>query len=410
MKQLYPYLFFLFFLISASAQERFLTVTSKDSVNEAPRFKSSLGVNMKLNGYFDVFGGLQDSDTFNVGKINVFGSDDANSLNVDLYQTQIKWETLVVMPNGKKIKAIVESDFWGGDGRLRLRKAYVETEHWQIGQNWNNFGDEDLWPNIMEWEGPPSGIWLRNPHIKYMNTFKNTDWKYEISLEAPQDDFYAYEELQPFIEEARQSTPDVTFAVTYKKPWGHLRAASLLRSINYKLDGDEDNFIGYGLTLSGIYKPNRNSFQYQLVGGKGISSYLTTIAGFGYDGYPAVNNEFKATPAFGGWMAYEYFITEKWHANAVFGMTNFTLSDSERYVIVDDLRDELIDVAGDFNHKQYYGILNMMYDAYDRMTIGLEMDYGVKSLNMNGDVGTTPFDQTQKRDALRISFGFMFFF
>lgn len=404
----------LFFLIvvfsySAFAQERFFTITSKDSVHEAPKFKSSLGVNMKLNGYFDVFGGLQESETFNVGKINVFGTDDSNSLNVDLYQTQIAWNTVLVMPNGKKITAIVESDFWGGNGRLRLRKAYVETEHWQIGHNWNNFGDENLWPNIMEWEGPPSGIWLRNPHIKYMNTFGNPNWKYELSIEAPQDDYFAQQDIQPFIEDARQSTPDFTFAVTYNQKWGHLRAASILRHINYKLSGNADYFMGYGFTLSGMYKPDRNSFQYQVVGGKGISSYLTTISGFGYDGYPAVNNEFKATPAFGGWMAYEYYLTKKWHANAVFGMTNYNLLDSDRYVITDDV--DLTEIAGDFKYNQYYGILNVMYDAYERMVIGLEMDYGLKHIDVDGVANNSLyFTETFNRDALRFSFGFMFFF
>ncbi|WP_067145675.1 hypothetical protein [Pseudotamlana agarivorans] len=395
--------------LSINAQERFFTLTSKDSIGQAPKFKSSLGVNMKLNGYFDVFGGLQDSDTFNVGKINVFGTDDSNSLNVDLYQTQIKWETVLVMPNGKQIKAIVESDFWGGNGRLRLRKAYVETDHWQIGQNWNNFGDEDLWPNIMEWEGPPSGIWLRNPHIKYMNTFGCPAWKYEVSIEAPQDDYFAYEDIQPFVEDTHQTTPDFTFAVSYKRQWGHLRASSILRHINYKLEGNKDYFMGYGLTLSGMYKPNRNSFQYQVVGGKGISSYLTTISGFGYDGYPVDNNMFKATPAFGGWMAYEYFWSEKWHTNAVFGMTSFSLTDSSRYVLTDSL--DLTEIAGDFGHNQYYGILNVMYDAYERMVIGLEVDYGIKQLDIDGSANNNLYlNDTFHRDALRLSFGFMFFF
>ncbi len=42
------------------------------------------------------------------------------------------------------LKMIVEFDFWRGNGHMRLRKAYIEKNHWQIGQNWNNFGDEVL--------------------------------------------------------------------------------------------------------------------------------------------------------------------------------------------------------------------------------------------------------------------------
>ncbi|MFB9052594.1 hypothetical protein ACFFVB_05830 [Formosa undariae] len=394
----------------AFAQDPFLTVTSKDSVGNDPRYKSSLGVNMKLNGYLDVYGGLNNSETFNVGLINVFDTDDTKSLNVDMYQTQLKFSTKYIQKDGRVITAVVESDFWGGDGRLRLRKAFVETTHWQVGQNWNNFGDESIWPNIMEWEGPPSGIWLRTPHIKYMNTFKNPNWIYEASIEAPIATNFAYEEFQPLIDEVDQITPDLTFSVKYKREWGHLRMSSVLRNVRYKLDDDIDSFVGYGFTFSGIYKANRNNFQFQIVGGKGISAYLTTVAGNGYDGYPATGNEFNATPAMGGWASYEYYITDKLHTNVVLGFTRFNLKDSDRFIVTQDLNNDVAFLRGNFIHQHYYGILNFMYDAYDRMTVGLELDYGEKDLDISGEVNQIEGKINQSRDAMRISFGFMYYF
>ncbi|WP_435139130.1 hypothetical protein [Formosa sp. A9] len=394
----------------AWAQDPFLTVTSKDSVGEKPRFKSSLGVNMKLNGYLDLYGGLNDSETFNVGRINVFGTNDDKSLKVDLYQTQLQLKTTYIQKDGRVIQAVVESDFWGGNGHMRLRKAYVETTHWQIGQTWNNFGDEALWPNIMEWEGPPSGIWLRTPHIKYMNTFADTSWIYEASLEAPINTNFAYEELQPLVDEADQVFPDITFAIKHKQDWGHLRMSSIFRSVRYKLNDEVDSFVGYGLTFSGMYKPNKNSFQFQIVGGKGISAYLTTVAGSGYDGYPSSGGDFDATPAFGGWASYEYFFTDKWHANAVLGFTRFNLDDSERFIVNETTDIDEVYLEGDFVHQHYYGIFNVMYDAYERMTVGLELDYGVKDLDISGAVNTVDGSISKSCDAMRISFGFMYYF
>jgi hypothetical protein len=90
--------------------------------------------------------------------IDVFGTDDSPSSNMDLYQTQLKLEDIYFEKDCDHVYAIVEADFCGGNGQFRLRKAYVESRLWQIGQNWNNFGDEMIWPNIIEWEGPPSGI------------------------------------------------------------------------------------------------------------------------------------------------------------------------------------------------------------------------------------------------------------
>lgn len=108
------------------SDERFLTVTSKDSIDHRPRLKSSVGVNMKLNGFYDSFGGLQDSETFNIGLINVFDDNDEGAFHMDMYQTQIRLESTYVEKGGEEVYAMVEFDFWGGNGRMRLRKAYIE--------------------------------------------------------------------------------------------------------------------------------------------------------------------------------------------------------------------------------------------------------------------------------------------
>ncbi len=396
------------FLINA--QDRFLTVTSKDSINEKPRLKSSVGVNMKLNGYYDAFGGLQDSETFNIGLINVFDDNDESAFHMDMYQSQIKLESTYVEKGGEEVYAIVEFDFWGGDGRMRLRKAFVESRHWQIGQNWNNFGDEVLWPNIMEWEGPPSGIWVRSPHIKYFNTFKNESWIYEISLEAPITNYISFEEIDLSVDEAHQVTPDLTFAIKNKYDWGHVRLSSILRNVRYKMDNELDNFIGYGFSLSGIYKTAKNnSFQFQVVGGKGITAYMTSVAGLGYDGYPDINGDFVATPAFGGWISYEYFFTKRLHSNIVFGLTNYDFDDLEEFILNIGTDQEEIVVQGDFFNTHYYGIINLMYEPFKRMTIGLELDYGVKDIELDGFINNEFININKDRDAMRISFGFMFY-
>jgi len=66
--------------------DRLLTLRLNDSTNDLPRLKGALGDNMKLNGYFDVYGGLQNSETFNIGQIPVFGTDDSSSFKINLHQ------------------------------------------------------------------------------------------------------------------------------------------------------------------------------------------------------------------------------------------------------------------------------------------------------------------------------------
>lgn len=393
------------------AQDRFLSYASKDSVHGAPKFKGSFGANIKLNGYYDVFGGLQDSETFNIGKINVFGTDDSGSFKMDMYQTQLKFESFITTDGGEKVYAVVEFDFWGGNGAMRLRKAYVEFDHWQIGQGWASFGDEALWPNIMEWEGPPSGVWVRSPHIKYFNTIAgDPDWRYIIALDAPLADYNRYGEIEPLLEQAHQTTPDLIVGVKHEEGWGHLRMSTIFRNINYKYNDESGSFRGYGLSFSGKLKKNQNNFQFQGTVGKGITAYITSIAGFGYDGFPTIAGDLDATPSYGGWASYEHFWTPKLHSNFVLGYTRFYTDDVQRFLVDEGDPNNPIVVSGDIDHVHTYGIVNIMYDHFNRMTYGIELDYGQKTLDLNGTTDGNPIVESQSRDAMRISFGLMFYF
>ena len=92
------------------------------------------------------------------------------------------------------------------------------------------------------------------------------------------------------------------------------------------------------------------------------------------------------------------------------GYTQFFTNDIERFLITDDSLVEEVIANGDVNHMHGYGIVNVMYDPFERMTFGLELDYGVKKLEASGTLNNTIFDENKSRDAMRISFGLMFYF
>ena len=186
--------------------------------------------------------------------------------------------------------------------------------------------------------------------------------------------------------------------------------STMFRNINYEYDGSKSSFFGYGLSFSGRLLKGKNSFQFQGTAGAGITSYIKSIAGFGYDGFPTINNELEAIPSYGGWMAYEYFWTSKLHTNLVGGYTRFYTNDVYRFLISDSVDPQTVVLNGDVNHIHYYGIVNIMYDHYSRMTYGLELDYGAKRLVLNGEANGNQLDINKARDAMRISFGLMFYF
>jgi hypothetical protein len=129
----------------------------------------------------------------------------------------------------------------------------------------------------------------------------------------------------------------------------------------------------------------------------------------GYDGFPTVDGDFEATPSYGGWVSYEYFFTPKFHSNMVLGFTEYSFDNMERFILVDDLPDDTLVLDGNYSSEHYYGIFNLMYEPFERMTIGIELDYGIKKTEYEGLANGIFIDDKESRDAMRISFGFMFY-
>lgn len=186
--------------------------------------------------------------------------------------------------------------------------------------------------------------------------------------------------------------------------------STIYRNINYKFNDEQSSFFGYGLSFSGILKKNKNNLQFQGTIGKGITSYITSIAGFGYDGFPTISGDLDATPSYGGWIAYEHYWTPRIHTNFVAGYTRFFTDEVARVLVSEYDPTQTVVVNGNVDHVHTYGIINIMYDHYSRITYGLELDYGSKKLDIDGTADGKVIDISQSRDAMRISFGLMFYF
>jgi len=137
-----------------------LRLVSTEKLNGKPLFDYFILVKAKLNGIYDISGGLQDYETFNVGQIDVWGSDNTQRFWMDMHQTQIRFRGQRETEMGTFI-GYLEGDFWGGNKHFRLRHAWVDFKFIHFGQDWSFFGDKDIWPNVLDWDGPPSGVWHR---------------------------------------------------------------------------------------------------------------------------------------------------------------------------------------------------------------------------------------------------------
>jgi len=388
-----------------------LRLVSSDSVNGKPSFDYFILVKAKLNGIYDINGGLQNYETFNVGQIDVWGSDNTQRFWMDMHQSQIRFRGQRETEMGTLI-GYLEGDFWGGSKHFRLRHAWVDFKFIHFGQDWSFFGDKDIWPNVLDWDGPPSGVWHRAPELKfYFDVMPQSRLEFGLSTPGPQ--IITSSDIDTSVSSANQRFPDLIAAWKQTTGFGHLRATAVFRSLMYTAGATRQAVPGYGATVSGFVKTSSelpSSFQFQLVGGVGIATYLASYDGYNFDAAPNGKGELEAIPTFGGWAAYEHFLTKQWHFNLIGGWSNFRSKEIASYTIPGA---GYTATNSKISLDMLYGLVNIMYDPVPNLIFGLEYNFGSKSAKHVGSVRTADgveAEVSQSRPAHRISFGMFFDF
>lgn len=170
-----------------------------------------------------------------------------------------------------------------GQTTIRLRHAYGSWGPILGGQTHSLFMDIDLFPNIIDYWGPPGMVFLRNPQVRY--TFLDKDgWKAAVALEHPSDDIdpggirVLDAELAASFQ-ADEELPDLTAQVRYDGEWGHVQLSGIARKVGFETLGTPDNKpsnskFGWGLALSTNLKWSLATFRLGAVYGEGIASYM----------------------------------------------------------------------------------------------------------------------------------------
>jgi hypothetical protein len=386
-------------------------LVAKEMVNGRPKHDYFLYIKAKLNGVYDLKGGLQEEETFNIGKIDVWGTDDSRRFGMDMHQSQIRIRGQNETAQGPVI-GYLEGDFWGGNKGFRLRHLWIEYKFVHFGQDWTFFGDKEIWPNVFDWDGPPSGVWRREPELRFI--FKrDSGWQYEFGIADPGAELTFNTDIDDQVEPAYQSAPDFIGAVNKKTGAGHIRATAIYRSLKYNTPGGAQTVSGYGATVSGYVgtgKNKKNPIQFQVVAGQGIATYLVSFSGLNYDAVPDGNGNMKAVPTYGGWASYEHWFSSKWHGNVVVGLENFNTHTIASYDIPGPGYDA---TDSEIEADHHYALVNVMYDWLPNLVMGLEYNWGNKDTIHTGaiDVGDEIVTRVaQDRTAQRISFGLFFNF
>ncbi|HEX5262550.1 MAG TPA: DcaP family trimeric outer membrane transporter [Phenylobacterium sp.] len=189
---------------------------------------------------------------------------------------------------GQPLFVKFEFDLFGvgadeGQTTMRLRHFYGQWGPILGGQTNTNWMDVDIFPNTMEYWGPPGMVFLRNPQIRY--TYKTGGNELAVAIEKPGNDVDAgnIREFDPNLGNSIQGSekiPDLTAHWRYNGDWGHIQLGGILRQVGFDTAGTPDNQpkghkTGWGLNLTGNIKTwQKDVLHLGIVYGEGIATYM----------------------------------------------------------------------------------------------------------------------------------------
>jgi hypothetical protein len=277
-----------------------------------------------------------------------------------------------------EIKTIFEFELFGtgvdaGQTTFRLRHAWGELGQFGAGQTWSPYMDPDVFPNSVEYWGPPGMVFFRNVQVRWTPWSKG-DSNFMIALERPgasadQGVYAGRVELQGVT--ARFPLPDVSAHFRKAGDWGHVQLAGILREMKWDdLNNDQYDLTGsatgWGFNLSSNLKIAKiHVARLQAAYGDGVENYWNDAPvdvgiknQLGNARTPVVG---KALPILGIVAFLDSNWTPKLSTTVGYSMVNIDNSDAQ---------------APDAYKKGQYALANVMYYPTSGVMLGPEIQWG----------------------------------
>jgi len=285
-----------------------------------------------------------------------------------------------------------------GQTTIRLRHAYGEFGQILAGQTWSPFMDIGVFPNSLEYWGPTGMVFFRNVQVRY-TPISDGKQTLMIALERPgasgDAGIYADRvELQNV--KPRFPLPDFSAAYKYDQKWGYVRAAGIVRRINWDDTLTNDNFAlsghatGWGLNLtSNINAGKKDVVRLAYVFGEGIENYMNDSP---IDVGLKKNLSNPVTPVVGDTLPVQgllIFVDHTWNKefSSAVGYSRQDIKNSDAMV------------ASSFKNGQY-ALGNILYTPVENVMFGGEFQWGRR----------TNFTDGFHSDGIKLQFSFKYNF
>ncbi|MEO0997348.1 MAG: DcaP family trimeric outer membrane transporter [Pseudomonadota bacterium] len=294
-------------------------------------------------------------------------------------ESRINFSSKHVTEGGDSLSTFIELDFFlspGGDERIsnsynpRMRHAFIRYNDWTFGQTWSTFQDVVALPDNLDFIGPSEGTtFVRQDMIRYARG------PWEFAVENPETT------ITPFGGGARIVTddgtlPDLVARYTAALDGGYVKAAVLLRRLDYDIAGASDSDTAYGVTFSGKHSLRGvDDFRWMATYGSGIGRYLGLNTS--NDAVLDASGELESIDQFGGFVSYRHLWNDRWRSN-------LTLS----YLSIDN---DTALTGTAVTREVYSAHLNLLFAPAPGLTIGGELIYASRELESGLDGDMTRF-------------------
>ncbi|MEL6927866.1 MAG: DcaP family trimeric outer membrane transporter [Cyanobacteria bacterium J06600_6] len=269
------------------------------------------------------------------------------------------------------IRTFIEGDFasggneFGSSFQFRLRHAVVQFSNFSIGQWWTSFADIQALPE-QSGVSPVGAPNIRQPGIQWANE-TDTGWKYGLAVENPEGDLSG-----PDNSFASESFPDLISHVQFKRSWGHVRVAGILRKLN---STDDEEFVVGGNLSSRIplrFLGERDNIAFQVQAGQGITRYQPTLAGAGLDGIVDTDGTLDTISSVSGYLAYQHWWSDLFRSNLIVGFVDLDLPSS---------------ASSDTFENGLYTNINFFLTPIEDITFGIDVIYA-DQMTFGGESGS----------------------
>ena len=304
---------------------------------------------------------IEDTDDFDAGSQFDMGAN-GSQIRVDLRAPAL----------GGNFRLYYQNDFFDDDTShmgYRLQHLYGQFHGVVGGFTYSVWEDPDSWPDTVDYEGPNSVIFARRPVLHYTRQLTE-HWNFTVGLEDPNVQIDTSADVDA---DERQNAPDGGFNIRWEPgELGHLQFSTLVRSLAVR-NGDtgHESDLGWGVNLGGsIAITDNDSVQFLGVVGEGVGG-LGNDSGFeNTDAAIDSSGDLEALPYQSGMVALTHKWTPDLRSTGTFGFVNVDSASGQ---------------SPDFYDETYYGSVNLIYQLYKRLSIGVEGLYGRREVNSGAD-------------------------